>query len=86
MCVIVAQAHICLMTRLEIGLLYKLWDYFVLLIKVTPNHRVTLINLSCKFTSKGYFYPKNKFREVTEKKYINDLHTEMQGYYSKFKY
>ena len=33
----------------------------------------------------GHFYPKNKFQEVTEKN-INVLHTEMQRYYSKFKY
>ena len=33
--------------------------------------------------SKGHFYPKNKFQKVTEK---NVVHTEMQGYYNKFKY
>ena len=65
-------------------LLFKLWDYFVLSIKVTTNHGVTQINLLCKFTSKDYFYPKNKFEEVTEKN-INVLYTEMQGYYIKFK-
>ena len=29
---------------------FKLWDYFVLSIKVTPNPRVPLIELLCKFT------------------------------------
>ena len=33
--------------------------------------------------SKDYFYLKKKFQEVTEKN-TNVLHTEMQGYYSKF--
>ena len=33
----------------------------------------------------GHFYPKNKFQEVTEQN-INVLRTEMQRYYSKFKY
>ena len=50
-----------------------------------PNHGVTLIDLLCKFGSKDYFYLKNKFQEVTEKN-VNVLYTEMQGYYSKFKY
>ena len=45
-----------------------------------PNHHgVTLIDLLCKFTTKGHFYPKNKFQEVTEKN-MNVLHTGMQGY------
>ena len=41
----------------------------------------------CKFTSKGHFYPKNKFQEFM-KKNMNVLHTEMQGYYisNKFKF
>ena len=39
----------------------------------------------CKFTSKGHFYPKNKFQEVTVKN-MNVIHTGMQGYYRKFKY
>ena len=38
-----------------------------------------------QFTSKGYFYFKNKFQEVTEKN-IHVLYTEMQGYFIKFKY
>ena len=38
------------------------WDYFVLSIKVTPNHGVALINLLCKFTNKGHFYPKKNSR------------------------
>ena len=49
------------------------------------SHGITLIDLSRKFTSKGHFYPKNKFQEVTEKIMIV-LHTGMQGYYSEFKY
>ena len=53
--------------------------------KVTPNHGVTLIDLLCKFTSKDYVYLKNKSQQVTEKN-INVLYTEMQGYYSQFKY
>ena len=71
----------------KFGLPYKLWDYFVLSIKVTltPNHGVTFINILCKSTSKDYFYLKNKFQEVMEKN-TNVLHTEMQGYYNKFKY
>ena len=48
-------------------------------------HGVTLIDLLCTFTSKDYFYLKNKFQEVTEKN-VNVLYTEMQGYYSNFKY
>ena len=50
-------------------------DYFLLSIKVTPNHGVNLIELLYKFTSKDYFYLKRKFQEVTEKNmnvvYIN---------------
>ena len=46
---------------------FKLWDYFVLSIKVTPNHRVPLIELLCKFTSKDYFYLKSKFQENMNK-------------------
>ena len=49
-----------------------------------PNHGVNLINFLCKFTSKDYFYLKNKFQKVTEKN-TNVLYTEMQAY-SKFKY
>ena len=51
----------------------------------STNHGATLIDLLCKFTSKGHFYPKNKFQEVTEKN-KNVLNTGIQGYYSKFKY
>ena len=54
-------------------------------IKVTPNHGATLIDLLCKFTSKGHLYPKNKIQELTEKN-MNVLHTGIQGYYSRFKY
>ena len=59
----------------EFGLLHEPWDYFVRSIKVTPNRGVTLIDLLCKFTSKGHFYPKNKFQEVTEKN-MNVLHIQ----------
>ena len=43
----------------------KLWGYFD-----QP--------LSCKFTSKGHFYPKIKFEVVPEKN-LNVLHTENAG-------
>ena len=69
----------------HLTVLHKPRYYFAQLIKVTPNHWITLINLSCKFTSKGHFSPKSKFQEVTEKN-MNVLHKGMQGYYSKFKY
>ena len=62
-----------------------MWYDFVQSIKVTPSHRVTLINLLCKFTSIGHFCPRNKFQEVMEN-YMNVLHKGMQGFYSKFKY
>ena len=67
------------------GLLHKLWDDFVRLIKVTSNYRVTLIDLSWKFTSKRYFFPKKKIQEAM-KKTLNVLHTWLQGFYSKLKY
>ena len=60
----------------KFGLLYKLWERLIkvtlwfgvtLIDRIYQKHRVTLINLLCKFTSKGHFYPKNKFQEVTEK-------------------